>query len=219
MASSNTLAWIHEHRRHARGEALEVGARRYKDHAFLDLRGAFAGAPPVLRLTGCDLAPGDNVDVVVDLSAPPAQVAAAFGGATFDTLFCISVLEHVAGVFAAAANLERLLRPGGALFLSVPFVFRHHGYPDDFWRFTPGAVAHLFPGIDFRGLRHSCVASLEEGDRMSLAGSRVDKLNRFVFRPRALDDKVARKRAKSAGEPVPAYALAPALLHMLGFRR
>lgn len=218
MASTNTLEWIREHRRHARGEALEVGSRRYKDHAFLDLRGVFCGESSPLRLTGCDLAAGENVDVVVDLAAPPAQVATAFRGRVFDTIFCISVLEHVAAVFAAAANLERLLRPGGALFVSVPFVFRHHGYPDDYWRFTPGAVVHLFPGIDFRGLRHSCVASLEAGDCMSLAGSRQDKLNRFLFRPRGRDEKLARKRAKSEGGAVPAYSLAPAMIHMLGFK-
>ncbi len=219
MSGANGLTWIREHLRHARGEALEVGSRKYKAHAFLDLRGFFAQERPALRLTGCDLAPGENVDVVVDLTAPPEAVAAAFGGRAFDTVLCLSVLEHVPQVFAAAASLERLLRPGGALFLSVPFVFRYHGYPGDFWRFTPQAVGHLFPGIDFRGLRHSCVATLEEGDRMSLAGLRVDKLNRFLFRPRGRDDRLERKRAKAAGEAVPAYTLAPAMLHMLGFKR
>ncbi len=219
MASVNGLDWIREHLRYARGEALEVGSRRYKDHAFLDLRGFFARERPQVRLTGCDLSPGDNVDVVVDLAAAPARVQGAFGGRAFDTVFCISVLEHVPAVFAAAANIERLLRPGGALYLSVPFVFRHHGYPDDFWRFTPAAVTHLFPGIDFRGLRHSCVTTLEEGDCMSLAGLRMEKLNRFLFRPRAREDRLERKRAKAAGEAVPAYSLAPALINMLGFRQ
>ncbi len=219
MASANSLDWIREHLRHVGDEVLEVGSRRYKDHAFLDLKGFFAEHKPAARVTGCDLQAGDNVDVVVDLTHPPRQVARALGGRRFDTVLCVSVLEHIPNVFAAAASIEALLRPGGALFVSVPFVFRYHGYPGDFWRFTPEAVVHLFPQVDFRDLSHSCVASLEEGDWMSLRGLNVQKLNRFLFRPREREEKQARKQAKAAGEPVPAYSLAPAMVNLLGWRK
>lgn len=219
MASPNSLGWIREHLRHVGDEALEVGSRRYKDHAFLDLKGFFAAEKPTVRLAGCDLLAGDNVDVVVDLTDTPQAVAQALGGRRFDTVLCVSVLEHIPNVFAAAASIEALLRPGGTLFVSVPFVFRYHGYPGDFWRFTPEAVVHLFPQVDFRGLSHSCVSSMEEGDWMSLSGLNVQKLNRFLFRPREREDKQERKRAKAAGEAVPAYSLAPAMLNLLGWRK
>lgn len=218
MASANSLDWIREHLRHVGDEVLEVGSRRYKDHAFLDLKGFFTAARPSVRVTGCDLLPGDNVDVVVDLTGTPRQVTRALGGRRFDTVLCVSVLEHIPNVFAAAARIESLLRPGGTLFVSVPFVFRYHGYPGDFWRFTPEAVVHLFPQVDFRGLSHSCVSSLEEGDWMSLRGLNVQKLNRFLFRPREREEKQARKQAKAAGEAVPAYSLAPAMVNLLGWR-
>lgn len=219
MASANTLEWIGRHLDAVGSQALEVGSKRYKDHAFLDLKGFFAGRKPGLRLTGCDLAEGDNVDVVVDLTAPPDTVLRAFGGRQFDTVFCVSVLEHVPQVFAAAKSIEHLLLPGGALFVSVPFVFRYHGYPGDLWRFTPEAVTFLFPGVDFRNLESSVVTTLEDGDAMSLAGQNVDKLNRFLFRPKERGEKQERKRAKAAGEAVPAYSLAPAMINMLGWRR
>jgi hypothetical protein len=48
-----------------------------------------------------------------------------------------------------AENIQRLLEPGGVLYVSVPFAWEIHSYPSDYWRFTPEAVRLLFPGIDF----------------------------------------------------------------------
>ena len=42
-----------------------------------------------------------------------------------------------------AANLTRLLRPDGQLCISVPFSWKFHGYPSDYWRFTPDAFRSL----------------------------------------------------------------------------
>ena len=220
MASVNGLEWIDNYLHRVGSRVLEVGSKKYKDHAFLDLKNHLREKSEAVSVIGCDLSAGENVDVVVDLTAPRDEVLQAFGGkAAFDTVFCISVLEHVPNVFAAAKNIHELLRPGGSLFLSVPFVFRYHGYPGDLWRFTPEAVLHLFPDIDFKDMKYSTVTTMEPGDSMSLSENRVEKLNRFLYRPKDADDKVERKRAKAAGEPVTAYSLAPAMINMLGFRK
>jgi ubiquinone/menaquinone biosynthesis C-methylase UbiE len=63
-------------------------------------------------------------------------------------IICLSVLEHVENPFQAVSEMFRVLKKGGLLFLSVPFLTSfhgrhagkiyssdHHGYPD-FWRFT-----------------------------------------------------------------------------------
>lgn len=218
MASINTLEWIRKHIAAVGHDALEIGSKKYKDHAFLDLKG-FLGEHKGIQLLGCDLASGENVDVVVDLTASREDVGRAFGGRKFDTIFCVSVLEHVPNVFAAAQNIQALMLPGAALFLSVPFVFRYHGYPGDLWRFTPEAVQYLFPELDFRDLKHSTISTLEEGDWMSLAGDNVQKMNRFLFRPKDREARIERKQAKAAGEPVEAYSLAPSMINMLGFRK
>lgn len=219
MASINTPEWIGENLEHVGIEVLEVGSKKYKEHAFLDLKKFLGERVDGVQVVGCDLSSGDNVDVVVDLTASAQQVSDAFGGRTFDTVFCISVLEHVPNVFAAAQNIERLLRTGGALFVSVPFVFRYHGYPGDLWRFTPEAVTHLFPGIDFRELEHSNISTLDQGDALPLAGEGMEKMNRFLFRPKSREEILERKRAKAAGETVPSYSLAPSMINMLGFRK
>jgi SAM-dependent methyltransferase len=78
----------------------------------------------------------------------------ALPDASFDCVICLEVLEHVADPFAAARELKRVLRPGGALFLTVPFLTGYHGtkssrsgahddFPD-YWRFTHQGLQKLF---------------------------------------------------------------------------
>jgi len=55
---------------------------------------------------------------------------------TYDYVVCTEVLEHTLKPFAAVEEIWRILRPGGMLFLSVPFNFRIHGPLPDCWRFT-----------------------------------------------------------------------------------
>lgn len=219
MASINVIEWIEKYARHVGSDVLEVGAKRYKKHADLGLREFLAKKLPQSKLIGCDLSSGEGVDVVLDITAPLKVVKSTLRNKTFDSVFCVSVLEHIPDVFSACKNMSALLKPAGALFVSVPFVFRYHGYPGDLWRFTPEAVAYLFPDIDFLDYKHSTVTTLEQGDRMSLKDSNLEKINRFLYRPRSLEDKIARKEAKKAGVTIESYSLAPAMINMLGFKR
>jgi SAM-dependent methyltransferase len=82
---------------------------------------------------------GEGVDLVHDLSQP-----IGFRVAHVD---CCSVLEHCDDPFAVARNLSDALLPGGTILLSVPFVWRVHAYPSDYWRFTVEGIRKLFPAI------------------------------------------------------------------------
>jgi SAM-dependent methyltransferase len=62
----------------------------------------------------------------------------------FDMIVCTEVLEHVLQPFSAVEELRRLLRPGGLLFVTVPFNFRIHGPLPDCWRFTEHGLRALF---------------------------------------------------------------------------
>lgn len=60
--------------------------------------------------------------------------------------YCVSdqVLEHVEGdPFRAVQESFRVLKPGGIAVHTTVFMFPVHGYPFDFWRFTPGALELL----------------------------------------------------------------------------
>jgi SAM-dependent methyltransferase len=66
-----------------------------------------------------------------------------FAGSTFDTILCTEVLEHTAQPFEAMHEFARLLKPGGHLLLSVPFIYPIHEAPYDYWRFTSHALESL----------------------------------------------------------------------------
>jgi SAM-dependent methyltransferase len=219
MASVNIIEWIEENIKHVGLSALEVGSKRYKEHAYLGLREYLVEKMSETALIGCDISAGEGVDIVLDMTASSQVITSALQNKTFDTVFCISVLEHIPDVFSACKNISSLLNPGGALFISVPFVFRYHGYPGDYWRFTPEAVKYLFPDINFADYQHSSITTLEQDDWMSLKNKNLEKMNRFLFRPKSRDEKIARKQAKRVGDAVESYSLAPAMINMLGFKR
>jgi len=56
--------------------------------------------------------------------------------ASVDAVVCLEVLEHVSYPQAALAELARVLKPGGAMFFSIPFMYPIHDAPHDFQRLT-----------------------------------------------------------------------------------
>lgn len=89
---------------------------------------------------GVDIDPGPSVDQLVNIY----ELAATFGLDAFDVVICLEVLEHVEHWSRAVSNLKAVLRPGGLLVLAVPGPgFRYHGYPADYWRYSPEAMRDL----------------------------------------------------------------------------
>jgi len=80
------------------------------------------------RVTAIDLAPGmievarlhaAESALAVDYRLVSAEQVAAAEPAGFDVVTCMEMLEHVPEPAAMTATLARLLRPGGALFVST----------------------------------------------------------------------------------------------------
>jgi SAM-dependent methyltransferase len=63
-----------------------------------------------------------------------------FGDEIFDTILCSEVLEHLSNPSALFSEFERILKPGGRIILSTPFMYPLHETPKDFFRFSPYAI-------------------------------------------------------------------------------
>jgi len=66
-----------------------------------------------------------------------------FPDASFDCLLCNQVLEHVFEPDLFLSEIHRVLKPGGQLLLSVPFVWDEHEQPRDYARYTSFGLRHL----------------------------------------------------------------------------
>lgn len=134
MGDKNQHIFLREHAPLSGGPVLEVGSKQYGSTT--SLRDLYTD-----EYVGVDMEEGLGVDVVVDLSRTIGPLQEGH----FGLVICSSVLEHVDLPYAMADNLVRLLKPGGRLYISVPWVWRYHAYPDDYWRFSWRGIQMLFP--------------------------------------------------------------------------
>ena len=78
----------------------------------------------------------------------------------FDFVICTEVLEHTLNPFNAVNEIYRVLKPGGAAFVSTPFNLRIHGPLPDCWRFTEYGLREMFKKFQIEKLN-----ALESSDR------------------------------------------------------
>jgi SAM-dependent methyltransferase len=72
---------------------------------------------------------------------------------SFDVVLCNQVLEHVFNPDEFLAEIIRVLKPGGKLLLTVPFVWDEHEQPHDYARYTTFGLRHLLERQSLRLLQ------------------------------------------------------------------
>jgi SAM-dependent methyltransferase len=95
---------------------------------------------------GCDVVQSDENSV--DVLCPATDLK--FNSNQFDTVLCTQVLEHVFEHNKLMEEAFRVLKPGGHLILTVPFVWELHEQPYDFFRYTKYALKELFERTGFK---------------------------------------------------------------------
>ena len=63
-----------------------------------------------------------------------------FEDETFDAVVCWSILEHLPNPQKAISELHRVLKPGGEIWVQLPFLYPYHEAPKDYWRVTPDGL-------------------------------------------------------------------------------
>jgi SAM-dependent methyltransferase len=108
------------------GKVLDIGCgwRKYGGNA--------------LRL---DTNPRCRPDILADI-----QTHTGLPEESFDTILALDVLEHLRYPHRAAAEISRILKPGGLLYVTVPFCFPRHG--KEYYRFSDLGLRDLFSDFD-----------------------------------------------------------------------
>ncbi len=119
------------------GVVLEIGAKRVQRGRWVPPRHR---ARRWLRL---DIDAAQRPDVVADAAALPLR------GGSVDWIVCVEVLQYVTAPDMAVREMGRVLAPGGALVMAVPFLHRADG-PADRHRFTETRVRELCESAELR---------------------------------------------------------------------
>lgn len=72
-----------------------------------------------------------------------------FEDGSVDTIVSFQVLEHLKDPVFFLSESHRILKKGGAILLTVPFMWHLHEQPYDFYRFTPNGLQHLLACAGF----------------------------------------------------------------------
>lgn len=110
-----------------------------------------------LMLFELDIDANRTPDVIGDLCQLPIATE------SLDAVVALEVLEHVMNPIDACREIVRVLKPGGYLVLSTPFMFPIHDKPHDYFRFTKFGLIHLFgSAVDLHiqekaGWAHTCL--------------------------------------------------------------
>jgi hypothetical protein len=112
------------------GRFLNAGAGTRDITAFLRSHG-------VTEITKYDIASSDPDVITGALESMP------FDDASFDSVLCNAVLEHVEDAESAMREIARVVKRGGHVVAAVPFLQPYHPCPGDFRRYTADGLKQL----------------------------------------------------------------------------
>ncbi len=104
---------------------LDVGGKRHGK------RGEFNIEKMNLDVQYVNIDPSTSPDYECDASSIPVNKE------TFDAVVCGETLEHIPNPIDVLKEINRLLKPGGRVIITVPFMYHIHADPEDYGRYTP----------------------------------------------------------------------------------
>lgn len=86
----------------------------------------------------------EQIDVMYDGKTIP------FADNTFDSILSTEVFEHIFNLEDILKELNRVLKPGGKILITVPFMWPEHEMPNDFGRYTSIGFQSLLERNNFK---------------------------------------------------------------------
>jgi SAM-dependent methyltransferase len=149
-----------------RGRVVDVGCGASPYRAYL---------PAAVDYVGVDRRVSAGVRARADMTALP------FADGSFDGALCTEVLEQSPRPWLLVAELARVLKPGGRLYVTAPFDWHFVDEPYDYFRFTTHGLRALLEGA---GLRVDVVEPVG-GLFTALAGKLLEEVVQEVWLPTA----------------------------------
>jgi SAM-dependent methyltransferase len=170
------------------GDVLDVGCGRKPYRAFIPAQ-RYVG----LEIDTPQMRAVNAADAYYDGRTFP------FPDHSFDGVLCSQVFEHIFTPTEFLAEVHRVLRPGGILVLTVPFVWDEHEQPQDFARYSSFGIQAVLESAGF----------IVTAKRKSMQDSRVlfQLWNAYLF-------KLTRTRRRSVNVLASVTLMAP--INLLG---
>ncbi|MEK7598922.1 MAG: methyltransferase domain-containing protein [Patescibacteria group bacterium] len=107
-----------------------------------------ASGPKIIRddVINVDIEPYAGVAVCADIMNLPFKDEAA------DAVICESSFEHFKNPEKALLEMKRVLKNGGLIYASLPFICGFHASPDDYFRWTEAGIAEFFKEFETKEL-------------------------------------------------------------------
>jgi SAM-dependent methyltransferase len=132
-----------------------------------------------------------EVDLFGSADAIPAE------DGSFDVVVCTQVLEHVPRPPDALGEFRRVLRPGGTILATVPFLWEEHEAPHDYYRYTRYGIEQMLSDAGFAEIearpRTDCFTTLAQLVRNArwAMGSAPDEMDGLRRKAQGVLDEIA----------------------------
>lgn len=77
-----------------------------------------------------------------------------FEDESFDSIVTFQVFEHIFEPKDFLVEISRVLKPGGNILITVPFIWDEHEKPNDFGRYSSFGIKYLFESNNFQILNY-----------------------------------------------------------------
>lgn len=126
-----------------KGKLLDIGCGKMPYKQFILDNSA------VKNYTGLDIENALPYDESVKADYTWDGVTMPFKNSEFDSAFGTEVLEHCPDPKTILNEVNRVLKPGGVFFFTVPFIWPLHEVPHDEFRYTPFSLTRLLKETGF----------------------------------------------------------------------